>query len=128
MTEFKTNIKATDKLVRFKNLKYKDQRNDILTKILHIIGITETNNTFYSHILDEDQEAQKKIIELDQEIKKYFRVSTWPAFKQNNTLDRRYLSIVKSIIKNMGINMTHISMKMIYNNNTINTTQYILQK
>jgi len=112
--------------VKLKNLKYKDERIDILKKIYNIIGINDNNKTFYSHELDSDIEKQKEIELLDNDIKKYFKTSTWLCYNKNRSVDRKYISIIKYILKDMLVDYTSMSCKMKIKNMTINTTQYII--
>ncbi len=119
----KNNIKT---FVKLKNLKYKDERIDILKKIYNIIGINDNNKTFYSHELDSDIEKQKEIELLDNDIKKYFKTSTWLCYNKNRSVDRKYISIIKYVLKDMLVDFTSMSCKMKIKNITINTTQYII--
>ena len=112
--------------VKLKSLKYKDERIDILKKIYNLIGINETNKTFYSHELDSDLDKQKEIESLDEDIKKYFKTSTWLCYNKNRSVDRKYISIIKYILKDMLVDYTSMSCKMKIKNMTINTTQYII--
>jgi hypothetical protein len=71
---------------------------------------------------------QQQILALDSEIEYIFQVSSWPAYKPNtrNIIERRYLSILKSVLKEMTISFTSASFKLSSNNRTINTTMYTL--
>jgi len=114
------------KITKFKHLIFKKERHEILSKILLIIGITETNKIFYSHILDQNDENQRKILDMKEEIKKYFKVSSWPAYKKGLNVGRKYISIIKSLLHDMDIKFTSASLKLNYNNKTINTTMYTI--
>ena len=110
---------------RFKNKVYKNEQNDILKKIFDIIGITKDNNIFYSHIIDNDENIQQKILEFNDVFKVYYKVSSWPAYKKFD-IERRYLSLIKSLLKEMDIEYTSISRKMRYKNRIVNTTVYTI--
>jgi hypothetical protein len=118
-----------NKNYRLKNLRFKEERKKILTDLLNIVGITETNKIFYSHIIDENEETQKQILAFENEIETYFKVSSWPAYKEQSrhTLERRYLSILKSVIKEMNVKFTSASLKTKYKNKVINTTMYTIE-
>jgi len=122
----KQNLLINNKIVRFKNLIYKEERKAILKKILTIIGIDNTNKIFYSHLLDENENIQKQIIDLSDDIQKYFKVSSWAAFKPDMVIGRRYISIIKAILKEMDVIFISVSQKMRYKNKTINTTMYTI--
>ncbi len=122
------NINNEDvKFIKFKHLKYKDQQKDILIKIFNILNITKENNEIKTHLIDYDENKQKLILELDNDIKLYFKTSAWPAYKNLNT-ERRYLSLVKSIFKEMGIKHESLSCKLKYDNKIVNTTIYTFNK
>jgi hypothetical protein len=113
---------------RLKTLNYENERKVVLASILEIIGINNDNKIFYSHILDFNKDIQEKLLALDDEIERVFNVVTWALYKPNtrNNIERRYLSIVKCVLKAMNINFGSVSMKMKYEGNTINTTCYTL--
>ena len=78
--------------------KYQNEREEICNKIITILELTE-DNTFLLCELDEDIEKQNKILELKEEIKKYFACSTISSFKPNFECKRPYLNIIRSILR-----------------------------
>ncbi len=113
---------------RIKRVAFIEEKKNVSNRILEVLGITDTNRTFYSHIIDENQEMQNEVLKLDDEIKRIFQVSAWSAYKSGNTkLERRYLSLIKSVLKACDIKYTSASLKMNYKGNTINTTLYTIQ-
>ena len=124
------NIIAKPKKVisRLKRNNFLEDRMRTSQQILNIIGITETNKTFYSHIIDEDINIQSFIYNLDDEIKRTFQTSSWTAYKPGfEKLERRYLSIIKSVLKSTNIIYTSASLKLKYKGSIINTTLYTIQ-
>lgn len=114
-----------NKIIKFKHLKFNNERVEILHIILNILEINDQNNIFYSHDLDINAQKQQNILALMDNIQQYFMVSKWPAFKTGNeSLQRKYISIVKSVLNEMGVKMESLSIKKKYNNRTINTTAY----
>jgi hypothetical protein len=86
--------------------KYTKERQDVLDKMLHILGINNDNLMLSLKKLDEDEEKQKKILDLVPDIKKYFICSKWTFFShKNHDLKRDYLSLIKAIMKEMNIKM-----------------------
>jgi hypothetical protein len=86
--------------------KFTNERNDVLQKILNILEITEKNKMFSLKELDDNIDKQKTIIALETEIKKYFLCSRWTYFSnKNREFKRNYLSLIKSIMKDMNIKM-----------------------
>jgi hypothetical protein len=83
---------------------YANERQIILEKIFEILDINENNNTFYLKDLDNDKKKQNQILELELDIKKVFECHSWACFVKIN-MKRKYLSIIKYIMKNMNCNM-----------------------
>ena len=95
-----------------KNIKFKNEQNDILYKIYEILNLNEQNKIFYSHNLDKDILKINKIMDLKEQIGNYFKVSTWVTFKKNMKIE---YSCSSCTLKNED-------------NKYINTTIYILNK
>ena len=81
--------------------KYKSEREDICNKIVTILDLKD-DNTILLCDLDDDIEKQNKILELKQEIQKYFACSTISSFKPNFECKRPYLNIIRSILRQQG--------------------------
>jgi len=114
--------------IKNKHKIYINEREIILKKIYNIIGIKDDCKRFYSHELDKDQNKINQILELTDDIIKYFSVSDWTAFKLNREISRRHLSIVKSVMKDMNVNFEHYSLKVKNEQGRfINTTVHILK-
>jgi hypothetical protein len=76
---------------------HKSQRENICNKLIEIVG-----NEFYLCDLDADISKQNAIMELKDEIPKYFAVSGISTFKKSFDAKRDYLSLVKGILKQQG--------------------------
>jgi hypothetical protein len=129
MVEEQNIEKNKTKNVRLKNIKFKEERKLILNKIFDILNITNNNKIFYTHLLDENEDMQNKILALDNDIETYFRVTLWAAYKQSSryTIERRYLALIKSIFKDMNVKYESASIRKKYNNKTIYTTMYTIE-
>jgi hypothetical protein len=77
--------------------KYQTEREDICNKILNILELN--NSTFLLYDLDNDIEKQNKLLDMKEEIQKYFACSTISSFKPNFDCKRPYLNIVRSILR-----------------------------
>jgi hypothetical protein len=93
MSELKKRVRKTKK-----DMFYNEQLQ-IVEKINKILNINENNNTFILDQLNNDLEKQKEILNLVDEIKKYFKYNTWTFFKG---VDNKWLSLVRSVYKNTG--------------------------
>ena len=86
--------------------KYIVERQELLQKIFNILEITENNKMFSLKKLDENEDKQKSILDLENDIKKYFLCSKWNYFNnKNREFKRSYLSLIKAIMKDMKIQM-----------------------
>ena len=101
--------------------KYHNEREEVCKKIISIVDLDE-NNSFLLCDLDNDIEKQQKILDLKEEIPKYFACSTISSFKPNFDCKRPYLNIIRSILRkqNYIINITDFCIK--YDNGTIRKT------
>ena len=108
---------------------YTNERNELLQKMFNILGISKENNNLSLKKLDEDTDMQQKIIELIPDIKKYFVCSRWSYFSNQHTdFKRSYLSLIKSVLKSMDINIKSkiITRKLSENIREIDTA-YIIE-
>ena len=111
-------------LVKIKKIRFIKERKEILEKIYNIIGINENNKMFYTHEIDNDEEKKQKIEDLIPDIKKNFSVSTWLCFNKSRNMNKKHISIVKYILKDMIIDYSSMPCKLKKNNKFISTTQY----
>ena len=107
--------------------KYIAERQDIVEKLLVILGINENNNMFSLHKIDNNVEKQNEIMSLQSDVKKYFICGSWGCFKKKDITKRRWLSLVKGILQNgnYNINSSHLVSKT--NNSDHNGTIYFIQ-
>jgi hypothetical protein len=86
--------------------KFTNERKEILQKIFNILEISDNNKTLSLKKLDEDENKQKSIIELENDIKKYFVCSRWTYFSnKKREFKRNYLSLIKAIMKDLDVKM-----------------------
>lgn len=85
---------------------FENERKEVLNKMFQILGINEQNNMFSLHKIDGDQEKQNAIINLQDDIKKYFLASRWTCFNKADNCKRIWLSMIKNVVKDMGYNIT----------------------
>lgn len=110
---------------RYKNLKYKDERKELTKRLLQYLKIDANNKVFTSFNLDNDEETQKKILDLIPDIEKYYSVSKWNYWRENKK-DKKYLSLIKSLLKDMNVKILATNKKIKHDNKLINYIQYTL--
>lgn len=103
------------------NEKYIDEREKICDTIISILNLDNDKCILLSE-LDLDIDKQNKIIELKEEIKKYFAVSTISSFKPNFECKRPYLNIIRSILRQQGYTFEGKDYWIKYENGTIKRT------
>jgi hypothetical protein len=78
--------------------KYQLEREDICERLISILQL-DNNNSFLLCNLDDNIEKQQQILEMKDEIQKYFACSTISSFKPGFECKRPYLNIVRSILR-----------------------------
>ena len=82
---------------------FKKEREDVIVKLNDILNIKGDKTYFW---LDEIDETKKKAIdEIGKDIRKYFVTAQWSYYKNIEVKDR-HMSLVKSIFRDMGYNVT----------------------
>ena len=105
--------------------KYQNEREDICNKIIAILELKE-DNTFLLYELDDNIEKQNKILELKEEIQKYFACSTISSFKPNFECKRPYLNIIRSILRKQNYTFIGNDYTIKINNIPTKTIKYII--
>ena len=80
---------------------YHEERESICKRIIEILEL-DHKQCFFLKDLDEDEEKQRKLLELKPEIKKVFTVSNISTFKPGFECKKPYLNMVRSILKQQG--------------------------
>lgn len=93
-----------------KNEKYTEERKQLLNKILKILNITKENNTFFINELEKDDAKKQQILELVDDIKKYFSCCSWVYFSKTH-VPHPLTSLIKSILKDMNVKSNSVSIR-----------------
>ena len=84
--------------MRLKKELYKTEQGEIIDKIIDLMELDDDNSvTLYE--LDNNDEKQKKILDLIPEIRKYFSYSYVRALMYPDETKRVYLSIIRQLTK-----------------------------
>jgi hypothetical protein len=78
--------------------KYQNEREDICRKLIDIIQLDESHS-FLLCELDGNLEKQTAILNMKEEIQKYFACSTISSFRKNVAYKRPYLNLIRGILK-----------------------------
>ena len=106
---------------------YATEQQEVLTKLLNILEISDTNKTFSLRELDNNLIKQQNIINLETDIKKYFIFSHWTYFRnKDREMKRNYLSLIKSLLRFFNIQITALHKKNRFDKTNKNETIYII--
>jgi|LakMenEpi03Aug12_release.lakeMendotaPanAssembly.Ray.scaffolds.fasta_scaffold129872_3 hypothetical protein len=93
------NENNTKKNRRNKKLFYSNERDNIFNQLKKIMDLDNTNTILLVKLHD-NMELKKKLIELNDDIKRYYRCSTWGYFVSiNNGFKGDEITLLKSIFK-----------------------------
>ena len=101
--------------------KFQNEREEICNKIITILDLKEEGG-FLLCELDDNIEKQNKILELKEEIQKYFACSTISSFKPNFECKRPYLNIIRSILRKQNYTIENSDFWLKYENGFLKRT------
>ena len=98
------NTSSDKKIVRRnKKLLYENERNDILNNLINFINSSRDGEFIFLIDLYNNQNLKKYIFDNIDNIKKYYRCSTWGYFvAENNNQQGDIITLLKSILKDHG--------------------------
>ena len=112
--------------MRLKSELYKKEQEEIVDKIVGILDL-ENKNSYTLYELDNNEEIQKKIMELIPEIRKWYSFNGMKAVGEPEKIKRPWLSIIKQLIKSK-YNMVSIDHHFTENKKYIHTQLYEFTK
>jgi len=87
------------KIRRNKKTFYSNERENILQQLINLMDLNN-DNTILLNKLQDNQELKNKLIEITNDIKKYYRCSTWGYFVAVNNGDKGdEITLLRSIFK-----------------------------
>ncbi len=114
------------KKIRNKNLVFPNERKQILDKMFEIVGLND-KNYFYSTDINNSNEIQTQILDMSDDIKKYYATSSWSVFKNSIDVENVALSIIKSLLKENNISYVSTTQKKVINGKKKITTLYTIK-
>lgn len=112
------NIDKNDKKIirRNKKLFYHNERNEILNKLIQLMNFNNDKSILLVQLKD-NQELINYLISITDNIKKYYRCSTWGYFVSiNNGENADEISLLKAIFKDHGYRIFSKDITAEYNN------------
>lgn len=87
------------KIRRNKKTYYSNERENVFQQLKSLMDLNEDNSILLAKLQD-NNELKKKLIELNEDIKKYYRCSTWGYFVSvNNGEKGDEITLLRSIFK-----------------------------
>jgi hypothetical protein len=106
---------------------YLNERLQVVDKLNIILELDANKDNFILFELENNEDKQKQIYGLENDIKNYFKYSTWGYFNAKYK-KKGYMSLLRSIYKNMGYNILHKSYKIKKENQVIHSKIYYIIK
>lgn len=102
ISDIKSNELVNIKKRSTKKTLYKEERNKLLNEIINIMNLDE-NNSILSIELENNQKLKDKLLNSINDIKKYYRCSSWGYFvSENNDEKGNHISLLRAIFKDHG--------------------------
>jgi hypothetical protein len=112
-----------------KKVYFEKEQREIYDKIIVILGLTKENSTFTLYELSKTPEKIQQILELKEDIAKYFSASGWICFKKENyDGDKEHMVLFRNILKGLNIKYKVYSIGIrIGVKNQVRTQQYTIE-
>ena len=105
-------------------IKYPNEREDICNRLISILEL-DVNNSILLSELEKDIDKQTKILDMKDEIKKYFAVSCLTPYKPDATCKRPYINIIRGILRKQGYSFGGTPILIGFENGkSVSTTKY----
>jgi hypothetical protein len=105
--------------------KYKIERENVCKKLIDVLNLDD-KQSFILYELDIDTEKQTNILNMKEEIQKYFACSEISSFKPNFECKRPYLNIVRGILRKQGYSFISTDIEIKINDYIKRTKKYII--
>lgn len=110
-----------------KKVQFINERDEIIKKIYEILKIDDNNKTFLLYDIENSEEIKNKLSEMDEKIKKFFKVGNWNYYIQkNNGIQSPTIGLIRALLKDSNIDLTKKDISMMVNGKKIRTTKYFL--
>jgi hypothetical protein len=87
-----------------KKVYFEKEQREIYDKIISILGLTKENNTFTLYDLSKTPEKIQQILDLKEDISKYFSAGKWICFtKEGYNSDKEHIVLLRNILKTLNV-------------------------
>ena len=84
-----------------KSILFVKERKDVCDKMLNILQLDD-NNSFILCKLEDDEEKKKQIMDLAEDIRKFYVGSEVASLRVGSSLKRKYLNVIRYLLKQNG--------------------------
>jgi hypothetical protein len=109
-----------------KAIKFKIERDEILTKLKNILNINDTNDRFFMYDLEHDDEKIKQIMALKDKVFDYFTSKNNSVFRNFDTTSDPHSSLIRLIFKEMKYEVIILSKLIKRDSKSVNTSMYLI--
>ena len=113
--------------MRLKSELYAKEQDDIIYKIINILGITQENNTITLYDIDNNEIIKQQLMNLIPEIRQWFSFGHIYSISNPDKYKRPYISIIRQIPKKHYF-FSQKEIGLTVNGIFIRTQQYHFQK
>ena len=113
-------------IMRLKSELYKKEQEEIVDKIIDILELDE-DNQITLHELDNDEDKQKKILDMIPNMRKYFAFNKVKAIAEPKKSKRPWLAMIRQLTK-LKYKMERKDHRIYNDNKTIRTIIYTFNK
>jgi hypothetical protein len=108
---------------------YREEREEIIKKINLLLEINENKNYVYLYDIENNENIKKKINNMSDEIKKYFKVGNWNYYiMKNNGENPLEIGLIRAVYRDEDIIMTTKEKKIERNGDKVRSIIYYLVK
>lgn len=104
--------------------KYKTEQNEILNRLNSLLGMSEEKQEFYLYDLESSKNGVHEILDMLDDIKKYYKARHTGVFYHHENLLRPHIAIIKAVYKDMGYTITTSYKRIKRNGISIRTALY----
>jgi hypothetical protein len=123
-----TKIKKTRNRLTKKE-QYQVERNELITQLNNIIGISDKKNYVYLYDLEHDEDIKKKISNLENNISKYHKCGLWGYYSNDIKKGKgNPITLLRAVYKDNDILITTKNKVINRDNKKVNSTVYYFNK
>ena len=110
-----------------KKEKYKKEREDILNKLKTILGVVDIDR-FYLHDIENNEVKMKQVLDLKDDIEKYFTSKNNSVFRNKEKAMKPHTSLIRLVLKEMDYEVIVTQKTIIRDKQKVISSVYVILK